>query len=299
MPLYKMHKNIRRVVRIKALGLIKPEGRLHTLIENNIGVFFENLILVKHKPIYENKEFDSLAFDTDLGAPVILEFKVSKNRAVSDQVDSYISIMLKNKELISYQIREKLPRVRKVNFGQARIIIVANEYSDTQINALSLRTHYVEMWKYNYYQGYLLLENVRPPKVSGIGAFKLKKNGDVSKEIIRYQTIDHFKPSPKIRKLYEELHSEIMSLSSGIQSKINKFFIGYKDTGYYFIAIEPFKSFIKVAFRGSKGIKSTLLRIGKSPPKSRERLNSYFKLSSSEEIPAAMKIIRKVYEEST
>jgi len=297
MPLYKISQNL-TAERIKSLGLIQPEEKLHKLIEKNIGIFFPTLILVKHKPIYENKEFDTLAFDTDLEAPVILEFKVSQNKAVSDQVDSYISIMLRNRELISYQIREKLPRVRNINFNQARIIIIANEYSETQINALSLRTHYVEMWKYNYYQDHLLLENVQPPKVSGVRAFEVKKVSDVSKEIIEYQTIDHFKPSPKTRKLYEELHNGIMNLSSGMQRKINKFFIGYKDTGYYFVAVKPKKSFIKVEFKSDKPIKSSILKIVKSPPASKKRLNLYFKLFSSDQLPAAMKIIKQVYEES-
>jgi len=297
MPLYKISQNL-TAERIKSLGLIQPEERLHELIEKNIGIFFPTLILIKHKPIYENKELDTLAFDTDLEAPVILEFKVSQNKAVSDQVDSYISIMLKNKELISYQIREKLPKTRNVNFNQARIIIIANEYSETQINALSLRTHYVEMWKYNYYQDHLLLENVQPPKVSGVKAFEVKKVSDVSKEIIEYQTIDHFRPSPKTRKLYEELHNGIMNLSSGMQRRINKFFIGYKDTGYYFVAVKPKRSFIKLEFKSEKPIKSPILEIMKSPPKSRRRLYLYFKISSSEQLPSAMKIIKQIYEES-
>lgn len=297
MPLYKISQNL-TAERIKSLGLIQPEERLHELIEKNIGIFFPTLILIKHKPIYENKEFDTLAFDTDLEAPVILEFKVSQNKAVSDQVDSYIAIMLKNKELISYQIREKLPKTKNVNFNQARIIIIANEYSEIQVNALSLRTKYVEMWKYNYYQDYLLLENVQAPKVSGVGAFELKKVSDVSKEIIEYQTIEHFRPSSKTRKLYEELHNGIMNLSSGMQRKINKFFIGYKDTGYYFVAVKPKKSFIKVEFKSEKPMKSSILKIMKSPPKSRKRLDLYFKIFSSEQLPSAMKVIKQVYEES-
>lgn len=297
MPLYKISKDL-KAIRIKSLGLIKPEEGLHKLIEKNIEVFFQNLILINHKPIYENKEFDSLAFDTDLEAPVILEFKVSQNKAVSDQVDNYISIVLRNKELISYQIKEKLPKVQKINFNQARIIIIANEYSEIQINALSLRTHCVEMWKYNHYQGYLLLESVQPPKVSGAKAFEVKKVSDVSKEIVEYQNIDHFRPIPKTRKLYEELHNEIMNLSPGMQRKINKFFIGYKDTGYYFVAVIPKRSFVKVEFKSNKPIKSSILKIMKSPPASRRRLNLYFKLSSSDQLPTVMKIIKQIYEES-
>jgi len=298
MPLYKISNNL-KAERIKSLGLMKPEEKLHELIERNIDIFFPTLVLIKHKPVYDNKEFDSLAFETDLKAPVILEFKVSQNRAVSDQVDSYISIMLRNKELISYQISEKLPQVKgDINFEQARIIIIASEYSETQINALSLRTHYVEMWKYNYYEGYLLLENVKAPKVSGVRAFEVKKVSEVSKEIVEYQNIDHFRPSPKTRKLYEELHNEIMNLSSDMQRKINKFFIGYKDTGYYFTAIKPKKSFIKVEFKSDKPIKSSIIKIMKFPPTSKKRLDLYFRISSTDQLPAAMKIIKQVYEES-
>lgn len=297
MPLYRISQNF-KARRVKSIGVLQPEEKLHSLVEKNIQVFFPNLVLIRHKPVYENREFDTLAFDLEISSPVILEFKVSQNKAVSDQVDSYIAILLRNKELISYQIREKLPKVKKINFNQARIIIIANEYSDTQINALSLRTHYVEMWKYNYYDGYLLLENVQPPKVKGVKAFEVKKVSDVSKEIIEYRTIDHFKPGSKTRKLYEELHNEIMSLSSGMQRKINKFFIGYKDTGYYFISVKPRKSFVIVEFKSEKPVKSPILRVMKYSPASKRRLNLYFKLFSSDQLPAAMKIIKQVYRES-
>jgi len=89
-----------------------------------------------------------------------------------------------------------------------------------------------------------------------------------------------------------------MNLSSGMQRKINKFFIGYKDTGYYFMAVKPKKNFIKVEFKSDKPIKSSILKILKSPPASRKRLNLCFKLFSSDQLSAAMKIIKQVYEES-
>lgn len=57
MPLYKISKNL-KAERIKSLGLVKPEERLHELIEKNIEVFFPTLIVIKHKPVYDNKELD-------------------------------------------------------------------------------------------------------------------------------------------------------------------------------------------------------------------------------------------------
>ena len=143
MPLFRLMK--KKAKGIKSLGTIEPEKRLHGLIERNLGVFFPNMVLIKHKPDYEGKEFDTLAFDKDTDSPVILEYKVSKNRAVGDQADSYLAILLKNKELCRYQIKDVLPKVKKVDFAMSRIIIIANDFSDVQINALSLRQDYVEM----------------------------------------------------------------------------------------------------------------------------------------------------------
>lgn len=296
MPLFILKKKSAK--RIRSIGIIKPEDRLQNIIEQNLNVFFPNLLLIKHKPVYENKEFDTLAFDTINFAPIIFEYKVSRNRAVGDQVDSYLAILLRNKDLFRYHVKDVLPQAKRIDFNMSKVIVIANDFSDVQIDALSLREHYAEMWKYNYYEGLLLLENVKPSRVAGTQPFRKGLAEEVSRSITKYEDISHFKPSPKNLKLYNELHDAIMSLDANMQFKINKYFIGYKAGGFYFASLKPRVNSILVELKLSKPFKSRLINLGKMPKYRKTPLTKRFKIDNEEQIPAARQALKMALEES-
>jgi predicted transport protein len=289
MPLFRLKKVI--VKRIKSLGAIKPEKRLHELVEKNLNTFFPNLALIEHKPKYGSRELDTLAFDSETNAPVIIEFKVSKSGSVSDQVDSYLTTMLQNKQLIRYQIKEKLPKIKKIDFSQAKILIVANDYSEVQINALALRQHYVEMWRYTHYEGYLLLENVKPPKVS----FSVPggKKVSVSVAVPQYENVDHFRLTKKAGKLYEKLHEDIMGLDATVRHKIRKNCVGYWSVGSSFSWLFPRKKHLTILAKLSKSPKSRLLKFN-------IRKDGWvrFRMSDDEQMPRALAVIEQAMKES-
>ena len=291
MPLFQLKKV--KVKRIKSLGTIKPESRLHGLVEKNLSVFFPNLTLIKHKPVHETREFDTLAFDHETCAPVIIEYKVSRSKSVSDQVDSYWTIMMRNKELIRYKIRDVLPKLEKIDFTQAKILIIASDYSEVQINALAIRQHYVEMWRYTHYDGFLLLESVKPPKVTSISIPGGKKKKLTAKVSV-YDNVNHLSQTKKTRELYEELHENIMELSSNMQCKINKSFVGYRTEGNYFAQVKLRKEFLRVRIRLSKSPKSKVIIFEK------KRYYGWlrFRLGDEEQIPAAISVIEQAMKES-
>jgi predicted transport protein len=290
MPLFQLKKV--KVKRIKSLGTIKPESKIHELVEKNLSIFFPNLTLIQHKPKYGTREIDTLAFDSETNAPVIIEFKVSRSRSVSDQVESYLTIMMQNKQLIRYQIKEKLPKIKKIDFNQTRIMIIANDYSEVQINALARRQHYVEMWRYTHYDGFLLLESVKPPKVTGIsipGGKKVKLTADVPK----YENVDHFRLTKKAGELYEKLHEDIMGLDATVRHKIRKNCVGYWSVGSSFSWLFPRKKHLTILAKLSKSPKSRLLKFN-------IRKDGWvrFRISDDEQIPGALNVIEKAMKES-
>lgn len=296
MPLFKIMKT--KAKRIRPVGVIRPEDKLQNIIEQNLSVFFPNFVLIKHKPVYEHKEFDTLAFDKSTNTPVIFEYKVSRDRAVGDQVDSYLAILMKNKELFRYHLKDVLRNVKNIDFRMSRVIIIANDFSDVQINALSLRQDYVEMWRYNYYEGFLLLENIKPLPIPGLTRFRRGKIGEASKDITKYEDISHFKPSSSTEKLYNELRETIKSLDPNMQFKINKHFIGYKAGGFYFAAVKPRVNSIKVELKLSKPFKSKVITVKKIPSYRRTPMTKWFIIDSEEQIPTARKVLKMALEES-
>lgn len=75
----------------------KNENELQTFIENNIETIF-NLQLVKSQFVIETFRFDTLAYDEETNAFVILEYKNTKNNSFVDQGMSYSSALRRRKE---------------------------------------------------------------------------------------------------------------------------------------------------------------------------------------------------------
>jgi len=75
---------------------LKLEREIQTLIEKNLKLIF-GLDFVKSEFSLNNFRIDTLAFDHDASAFVIIEYKRDKNFSVIDQGYAYLSLMLNNK----------------------------------------------------------------------------------------------------------------------------------------------------------------------------------------------------------
>ncbi|CAM1365456.1 conserved protein of unknown function [Tenacibaculum soleae] len=74
----------------------KLEREIQSLFENNLKELMD-LQLVKSEFSIKNKRIDTLAYDTQSNAFIIIEYKRSKNSSVVDQGFTYLSLMLENK----------------------------------------------------------------------------------------------------------------------------------------------------------------------------------------------------------
>ena len=75
---------------------LKLEKDIQKIFENNL-VDIMGIEFVKRKFTIKNKRIDTLAFDTQAWAFIIIEYKRDKNMSVIDQGFSYLSLMLENK----------------------------------------------------------------------------------------------------------------------------------------------------------------------------------------------------------
>ncbi len=99
MDLYKLGKN----KKLTDLSKIKfdLEQEIQTVIEENTVELF-NLEFVKSEFAIQNYRVDTLCFDQEMNAFVIIEYKKEHSYSVVDQGYSYLSAMLNNKaEFIS------------------------------------------------------------------------------------------------------------------------------------------------------------------------------------------------------
>ena len=103
MQIFKIDNNKLNELNEKAFKL---EKEIQTIFENNLNEIM-NLQLVKSEFVIKNKRIDTLAFDKQNNAFIIIEYKRDKNVSVVDQGFTYLSLMLENKAdfIVEYQIR--------------------------------------------------------------------------------------------------------------------------------------------------------------------------------------------------
>ena len=104
MILYKIHSNDISTVKEKPFKL---EKEIQSLFESNLSELM-NLQLVKSEFSIKNKRIDSLAYDKQSNAFIIIEYKRSKNISVVDQGFTYLSLMLENKADFIVEYNETL-----------------------------------------------------------------------------------------------------------------------------------------------------------------------------------------------
>jgi len=124
------------------------------LIENNLSSIC-GLELVRSEFLIKNGRIDTLAFNSQLRAFVIIEYKRDKNYSVIDQGLAYLSLMQQNKESFVLKYNEKFPAApvtkRKIDWSKSRVIYAAPEFTLHQQLAASYKSINVSLWKVKLY----------------------------------------------------------------------------------------------------------------------------------------------------
>ena len=237
---------------------IKLEKDLQNLTENNLETVF-GLKFVASEFSLHNFRIDTLAFDEESKAFVIIEYKKDKNFSVIDQGYAYLSLMLENKADFILEYKERMNKNLKkdeIDWSQSRIIFVAPFFTNYQQNAINFKDLPIELWKVTKYENdTILFDQIQSSgKSESINTIsKNQKIQKVSKEVKVYTEEEHLKnTSEDIRELYQNLKERILELGEGIEIKPKKVYIGFI-SGRNFVDILPQKNQLKLWLNLKKG----------------------------------------------
>lgn len=256
MPIFKINDNKLTEIEEKGFDL---EKKLHILTEENLKeVFgFEFVAGALNKQLaIQNCIFDTLAFDPEAKAFVIIEYKKDRDFSVIDQGYNYLALMLNNKAefILEYNERKKENLKRDdVDWSQSRVIFVAPSFTPHQKGAIAFKDLPIELWEVNLYKDNLILYNpIRPPEVSE-SIEKVSKSttiSSVSKEVKTYTMEQHLsKANEATKELFLRLRREILELDSRVQEKAVSWYIGYKIRYYNFCCVAIYKDKLKIHVR--------------------------------------------------
>jgi len=254
MALYKIEKKL-EYIKEKPFRL---EKEIQELTENNLKTIF-GLEFVKSEFALNNFRIDTLAFDKEANAFVIIEYKRDKNFSVIDQGYAYLSLMLNNKADFILEFNENLDKTLKrtdVDWSQSRVLFVSPAFTNYQREAINFKDLPIELWEVKRFEN----TTVSYEQIQKAGAQESIKTisksdktiDNVAKEIKVYSEQEHLENAcDEIKELYEKFKSAIQNLDN-LEIKPKKKYIAFV-AGRNVIDILPQKKALKMWINMNKG----------------------------------------------
>jgi predicted transport protein len=213
----------------------KLEREIQNIFENNLNSIM-GLQLVKSEFTIKNKRIDSLAFDKQSNAFIIIEYKRDKNYSVVDQGLTYLNLMLQNKAEFILTYNETLQDTlhsKDVDWSQSRVAFVSPSFTENQISASDFKDFGIELWEVKQFENNTISIN-SIKKSNGAPSIKpLLENSEKLKEVKEnikvYTEEDHYNSgSDATIELYEKFKTSIFNLADNIEILPQKFYIAFK-----------------------------------------------------------------------
>ena len=231
----------------------KLEKEIQNLFEQNLEVL-TSLKLVKSEFTIKHARIDTLAFDVDSKAFVIIEYKRSQNYSVVDQGVSYLNLMLEYRADFIVEYNEahgqNLKR-EEVDWSQSRIIFVSPSFTEFQKQSTNFKDLGIELWEIKQFEDEVVTINpIRKSRSApSIGLMQKKEGSEIAKlakEIKSYTEEDHVQGKPDATvELYETFRNAILNLGPDIEVKPQKMVIGFTYMGKVFADVLVLKSELK------------------------------------------------------
>ncbi|TBV22029.1 hypothetical protein TR62_00900 [Haemophilus influenzae] len=213
----------------------KLEKDIQRLFEENLTLLSGYIFIRPEFPI-KNSRIDTLAFDPETQAFVIIEYKRQQNSSVVDQGISYLNLMLEYKAdfIVEYNEKQKFPLKRNdVDWSQSKVIFVSPAFNDFQIQATNFKDLPIELWEVNRFDNDIITLNIinKLKSAPNIKAVSNEKREELSilKEIKVYQESDHLADKTDfIQELYESFRQAILNLDQNIEINVRKLYIAFK-----------------------------------------------------------------------
>lgn len=206
---------------------------MHTLTENNLEKIF-GLRLVKSEFALQKFRIDTLAYDKEANAFVIIEYKRSKNYSVIDQGYAYLSLMLNNKSDFILEFNKNLNSSLKrndVDWSQSRVLFVSPTFTPYQREAINFKDLPIELWQVKRYENQTVSfeQIIKSNNEESINTISKSNQTirSVAREIKVYTEKDHLQNvSDEVRELYTKVRMSILDLDT-IEIKPKKKYIAF------------------------------------------------------------------------
>ena len=239
----------------------KLEKDIQNLFEKNLQTI-SNLKFVKSEFAVKDYRIDTLAYDTEANAFVIIEYKKSSNLSVIDQGVTYLNLMLEYKAnfIIEYNesCKENLKR-NQIDWSQSRIIFVAPAFTEYQKQSTNFKDLPIELWEIKKFENSLISINPvkkskSAPTISNVQKNKNSTLAKVTREIVVYDEAYHLKDHcDDVLELYDSFKNAILALSPDLEITPQKLYIAFKRGKNNIVSIHLQNKSLKMWINAKKG----------------------------------------------
>jgi len=232
MSLYKLaHKQLQLIKE----NPFKFERDVQEIVENNLVSLF-GLQFVRSEFQLGGLRIDTLAFDKDAQAFVIIEIKKGTSYSVVDQGMSYLGLMLNNKAEFILEYNERCNGSLKrdsVDWSQTKVIFISPSFTTFQLESINFKDLPIELWEVRRYSNNTIRFDQHKPTSSVASIKTVSKKSEVveiiSREVKTYTEEGHLKiAQPNIAELYSRFKELVLSISSDITVKPMKKYITFR-----------------------------------------------------------------------
>lgn len=286
---------------------IDLEKDIQSLTEENLETVFGLRFVITEFSL-QNFRIDTLAYDKEANAFVIVEYKRDRSFSVIDQGYAYLALMLNNKAdfILEYNesTKENLKR-EDIDWSQSRVLFLAGSFTTYQQNAINFRDLPIELWEVKVFDNSTILYNQllsSDAKESVKTVTRNKTVESVAKEVKVYTLEDHLrKVNPDIKSVFENLREKLLSLGADVKEIPKKQYLAYKTATNFADLI-----FYQKEIRITLNLRSGELKDSKSiatdftkPPKGHWGNGDYeVVLKNIDDIPYVMSLIEQSYQKS-
>lgn len=293
MPIFKEENGSLKKLKLNSFS---KEKNLQSLIEKNLLEVLDLHFLATEYPTTFGGRIDTLAVDSN-GAPVIIEYKLSKNENVINQALSYLRWLKAQKieffeMLVIRKLGKDISSKLKIDWNNPRVICIAENYSKFDIDTVEVIPMRLELFKYRYYEnGILSLESLNTVEQPISKTEKIPETNSSEKE----NTIDDLlrKATDQTQEIFNELRERILELDENIIEKPTSFYIGYRQSKN-FAEVHIGKNQIKIYLRPIEFADPHKL-VEKVPESYNWSLDSRVYVKSVEELDYVMSLIEQSY----
>lgn len=207
----------------------KLEKEVQGLFEKNLVALLGVRFVASEFSTSQGGRIDTLGIDEN-GFPVVIEYKLDKNRTVINQGMSYMAWLRSHKEAFWKVVFEKLGKdvADSIDHSSIRLICIATDFTRDDLGAYELMPNNIDLVRYRRFgENQLLLERITGSETSSPSPVVGSTSKSTSDKTISQVLAEN---DPDAQRLYESIRQAILSQGEDVTEKATKLYFAFKRT---------------------------------------------------------------------